>query len=467
MVDSLSSQLVAAINSGTLLVSPPLPTSGSTTVSSPGSTQVIWDQTKTNLGMPGFLPQVPNISGAFRLRENSQYVTGNSGISTTYFKIEAEAPFSAVRVWYGERNASGTPPTLNAVVAATDTGDLSTINTSYTPMVAGVSYNELSSSTVAYGFRPVTWNGAATAVATLAPSATNAAAYTVSDWIPCKSIPRSDVANGRPLALLRLANENAAGVFTTGNGAMTGYGTGVGLPWYRIFATSGNSTTDGVGTLTNLPGSLSSVPNYEKYAWLEFLYDVPVRSVMVLGDSREAAAYSTYGSSWATPALLALSTPTNPICISNFAGSGHAEYQFLALADEAMNVGFVPTDIIVPGWSQNGFQQNHAGAEAYTGLMISYLQKWRKLGIQVWMTTDYGISGYSGASEAARQECIAKTRAWAAAGLINLVDTDPIITLYVNGVSQGVNPIFDSGDHIHANPAGQALLSMALASVWK
>lgn len=427
-----------------------------------------WDgRFKGNDPVIGYTNRVPNLVGGFRIRENQGYTYGSgaTGLKTSHFKFEADAPFSAVRIWYGEKNIAGTtPPTLAALVAPTETGALDTVSNCFLPVAGGVAYNNLAAS--GPGWIPVTWNGASTVVPALAPSATNSVAYTCSDWIPCASLPRADVVGGRPMVVVRVANQNAAGYYTQANNGDTTstYALLRGQDQYREFI-CGNTANDGIATLTNIPTAVSTKASYELYVWVEFLYDVPTRHVLVLGDSTMASAYSAYGMSYVNLALKPLSTQSAPISVTNLAGSGHSVTQFLALYDNLAAQGMRITDVVWEGWSQNGFGQNSYGAQSVIGTDAKYLMKLRDMGVQVWMTTAYG-AGWNGTPEAARQQVIAKIKSWAAAGLVTLVDTDPIITDYSTG-TRSLKSIYDSGDHIHANPAGQLAMANLLQSIWK
>lgn len=426
------------------------------------ASSVIYTPSKSPNGYTG---RAPNTMGGQRTAGNALFVTGSSGVSTTHYKQEAEAPFSAVRVWYAEKNPSGTMPIIAAVVAATDTGAIDTVANSLLPVVNGTTYNALA--TTGYGWKAVTWAGAASVTPIVAPVASYSASHVVSDWIPCRSIPRSDVSGGRPMVVFRLANTEALGGFTQFNG-VSGHPAGRGSPMYRE-QVSKNTLNDAVGTLTNLPTSAGDTYNYFKYAWLEFLYDAPIRSVVILGDSRSESAYNSYSTSWALAALREISTQNNPISVVNLAGSGHSHARYLALFDSYIAAGGVPTDVIFQGWSQNGFIGTYAGAEALLFRSMQYILKMRNLGIDVWMTTDYGVNGYSGVGEAARMQCVRAIRAWGASGLVHLIDTDAVITDYVvGGDGNGdLKTEYNGGDNVHANMLGQAAMADVLKSVWE
>lgn len=416
-------------------------------------------------GTGGYLNRPPAVAGGSKMTDNSHYVTGANGVSTTHFKFEAESSFTAIRVWFGTTNTSGTMPVIAALVAATDTGAMDTVSNSVLPKAYGTTYNNLI--TTDYGWNEVDWDlGVASKTPSPALGASNSASYIVSNWISCKSLPRRDVTGARPMAVLRIANTLVGGVWSQGNG-ISSYTNGRGMPFYREMLST-NAANDGVTTITNIPNNPATGFGWEKYAWLEFLYDVPTRSVAIVGDSTHSSAYNEFGTSWALKALREVSTPEKPISIVNLSGSGYTHSQYLDLLDYAMDAGCTFTDIIFQGWSQNGFTGTRRGAQSLLARDMSYILKLRNAGVNVWMTTSYGVNGYSGPGEMYRVECLDTIRKWGASGIINLVDTDSIITDYiVGGDGAGdLKTIYNSGDNIHANHAGQEAMGELLKSVW-
>ena len=413
-----------------------------------------------------------NFIGGRKIRATTDYITGGSGITTVHSKIEADAPFSAVRIWYNEKNNSGVAGTFAAIVAATETGALDTVANAYLPIYGGTTYNVLSSSSNQAGWRPVTFAGSANFVPTLAADSTHPT-FTCSDWIPCKSIPRTDVAGGNPMIVLRAAQQTVGAVYTeAGNSLQTSYNAQRGIaPWYREYiAINVNGTTagtDGISTLANIPGSVTPYATFELSFWVEFLYDTPARNVLIIGDSREASASNPYTTSWALTPLQGLSTQAKPIGVMNAAASGFNLTQFDSVYQSLLAKGMIPTDIVIPGFSQNGFQPNHAGAEYVSGQQLYMTLLAQNINANVWMTTDYGVNGYAGATEAARRECVAQTKLLATNGLVTLLDTDAIITDYSVPNQSSLLPAYNSGDGVHANAAGQVLMSALITNQWQ
>lgn len=407
-----------------------------------------------------------NFYGANRYEGNSQMTTGASGLSTAHFKIEAEAPVRRVRVWIAGKSASGTLPNFKALVASSETAPRDTVNNMYLPVSGGTVYNSVV--TNGPGWRAVTWDGgAASKVLPLASAAANAASVMCSEWIDCPSLPRADAPGGRPMMLLRVTQDVVGAPYTVAAATanLTTYQGARGLEsWFREYF-SARTSNDGIATLSNIPANVTQGSGM--YAWLEFEYAVKTRSVLVVGESIMQSTASTYAyDNWTRVPLLELSTPSAPISVANIAGSGHSSVQFLTLLDGVLNAGLKPTDVVMPGWSQNGFTPTDAGADTLIALNKTYIDKLRAAGIRVFMTTSYAVTGFTGSAEAARVKCINQVRAWALQGLVTLVETDGIVTDYSGG--NGVlKAEYNSGDNVHANAAAQRQMSNHLKAVWQ
>jgi len=408
--------------------------------------------------------------GGMSLRENSLFTTGASGIASGHFKFEAEAPFNQVRVWIGNKYTSGNIGTWKALIGNTDTMAINTVDNAFTPTQSGVPNNALVGSGV--GWYAVTWDsGAASKTAALAPVTgdSNTASYMHSDWISISSVPRSDVIGGRPACLLRVAQTDGAGPgqYTQATGNLSSYyaARGGGAGWFREYLAQ-NTSNDAVTTIGNKPASVDPSGGFEKFAWLEFRYVPRTRSVINIGDSRMASAFASNTiNHWSAVALRELSTQSFPISTVNIAGSGHSRNEALALLDAATAAGIKVTDVIFQGWSQNGFGQTDAAADAFIAQTLTYITSLTAAGVKIFMTTDYALNGYTGVAEAARLKVINQVRTWASQGLVVLVDTDAILTDYSGGAGV-LKAAYDSGDHIHANSTGQRAMSNLLKSVW-
>lgn len=405
-----------------------------------------------------------NFIGGTHFAGNSQWTNGFTGLRSTRFKVQAEAPFTMVRLGIGLKANTGTPPTFKALVSPTEVSAVNTVQNAYVPIVNGTQYNALA--TTAYGFRQVTFNGNATGTPPFAASASNAVGIILSDYIPCPSVPM--VGGGRPMMVGILTQDTAGAPATSLSNPSTSfpaYHSARGLPLYREWV-AGISTSDWVSNF-GLPADVLSSNMNSLHVWVEFAYSVPTRSVAVCGDSTHQSSNAEYAyNSWTRQALAELSTQEKPISHVNFAGSGHSQEQFHAVLKEYLRAGGTLTDVVLQGWSQNAFTQNPVGAATSIGRTTNLLRELKDLGITVWMTTSYAVNGYTGAAEAGRLQCISQVKAWAEAGLVNLVDTDAIVTDYSGGAGI-IRAEYNSGDNVHANALGARAMSDELKRVWK
>ena len=138
-------------------------------------------------------------------------INHNAGAGNTWcMKMAAPGDFTAVRVVYYHGSTSGTT-VVKAAVAATETALQDTDVNRWRPVVGGTEYSTLDA-TEQYGWKSVTW----AAASSITPAAGTATAPTVvvSDWIPLRSVPRSD-GSAFPLCHVRVN-------FTGGTSSYTG-----------------------------------------------------------------------------------------------------------------------------------------------------------------------------------------------------------------------------------------------------
>ena len=114
----------------------------------------------------------------------SNAFTGGHSDTTSFYKIELDAPWTAVRVCiFGKESAASTG--WSAIVAGTETAALDTLNNQYAPTVGGVAYNDFS----ANGWRATNFGGGALAAS---PDGGNTASVLVSEWLAPQCVPRAD-----------------------------------------------------------------------------------------------------------------------------------------------------------------------------------------------------------------------------------------------------------------------------------
>jgi lysophospholipase L1-like esterase len=127
--------------------------------------------------------------------------TGSTAQRTFCTKIAVDEDYDAVRLLY-LNHTTGADLTVQAVVAATETAAMDTTLHIYQPYVGGSLKTNLDDTGDEYGWRTVTWAGASSCTAIAATGITQPT-ITASDWIPIRSVPRSD-GGTLPLLMLRI-----------------------------------------------------------------------------------------------------------------------------------------------------------------------------------------------------------------------------------------------------------------------
>lgn len=418
---------------------------------------------------------VANLMGGDKLVANDGAPTGQSGLRYANFKREAEAPYSGVRVGILYKASAGTNPVYEGYVGSSDTNLTTSQAVIFSPMTNGVAQNNIVTGAAADGWRRVTWNGGADSITAplLAGSGQKIAGFLFSDIIPLNSKPRIDTPGARPMAVAKVS-QTAAGAAYVGGSGHAAWRTAVGQPFFREELSSSSASA----LPTAYPTGAVNLNSDDSIAiWLDYQFTVPVRSFLVTGDSRSSSAAALYGNdSWWRRAIKTKSTAALPCVAVNAAGSGHSQSEYLAIATAMINAGWKGTDVIVPGFSQNGF----TGDAAFIAANRVFLDLCISKGYNIYMTTDYGVPGYTPGQgqEDGRQRCIAEAKRLAAIGQVTLVDTDAMLTDYTTdptkpwlkpqyntNVVSGVEGIAGSGDGTHAGPSGQAVMAQVLLAV--
>jgi len=399
---------------------------------------------------------------AVKLRPNEAYNGGSSGLRTCWYKFEFDAPFDQVQHLIGSKVLSGTIGTYKVQFAVTDAIAVDTGNNAWVPMRAGVAYNDKS----ANGWKDATFSGAATKQIGLAPNVgnNNGCIHMSTDVMDLASVPRAD---GKPggILLVKVVQIDSAGGYTQGSSNSSAWDSARGVqPWFREWFCNAQSNVDGIANLATLP---SGTPFNGDYAFpgtpivTNTASALPTELLLFTGDSRKSAAYNI--NRFASPARMAamsLSTPARPISTVNAAGSGHTQANYLLLALDQIEAGVRPTVIHLPGFSQNGFSSFANFKTANDNFMAAVRAKSGLANVKFVFDTDYYVGGYSAATEAARQQCIAYAKSLANGTTVFCFDSDAIITDYTNPSAPTfksayfTSPNFIGGDGVHAGPTG-------------
>lgn len=396
--------------------------------------------------------------------------TSSQNIAYTYYQKEAvEADYDAVRLVYHHHLA--TTPTLACIVAATETSKTDTANNLFEPIVGGTKYQQKDSTTSAYGWRTVTWDGATTKTLSANGSTQRPALYP-SDWIPLQSVTRAaGEENTLPLTMLRCYVSNAVAQNFTVAAANSLMRTATTDNFGRILQ-SGAYNGDGVGTIndTNRPGSLASTH-------IPFTIEYRTRarglSVIAIGDSitQGTPGATDALSSWVLRACALASTPTKPVSAWNCGSASQngttfttAGYDALALTSGGPNVVVyaapTPNDYSSPSAAQMNYYVTQYMGRAQT--MIDFCQT-NRLALVLWTAIPH-FAGLSAAADAVRKSFNDALRAMAASQNVYLFDADAILT---DGGSPANMAAAYNLDNLHPSNAGIAAMAAGLAAVLK
>lgn len=295
--------------------------------------------------------------GATFNQTNDNYNIANYGAG---LKIEAEAPFSAVRLYWVSRVPTAMTGS-KALVGVTESAATNVAAQAFHPRIGGATYNTVVAAPNTLGWRAVTWAGNATVDH---PAANTAAQVKVSDWIPLQSIPRAD-GGERPLLLIRAEHDGAAGgnFVTFSNSGISAMRTPTTANRGRILQLfTGNSM---VSTPSAVNGALNT-GGLEVYP--EFRYNVPSLSVCGVGDSitqGEGLGLTGIITSWGMRGCAEVSSMKRPVNWVNCSAAGKQFPEYWARFLELFNAGYQPDVLVVAPLSVNDYNGNIPGMPGF------------------------------------------------------------------------------------------------------
>lgn len=264
----------------------------------------------------------------------------STGRFTFGVKKEVEGHFDAVSFLLVNRAANAISG-VNVVVGVSETADYSSSALLSAPRIGGVSYAALQGTFDALGFRPVTWEGAATGGAGAAVAAPQ---YSFTDWAPKSSINRAD-GGARPFVVYRATLDGAATNFAYN----TSYGTALALPTApmrsRLIQNSNGNSIDAVSNLalTMASGNLT----FEIYPI--FRMRNPTLSVWACADSlvQDEIMVADKVSSWGFRACADVSTVDRPVIFANMGCSGQGSATYIAVLEGLLAAGAPSPSVLV------------------------------------------------------------------------------------------------------------------------
>lgn len=326
------------------------------------------------------------------------YIIGPSnGNNTSYQKMEAAAPFTRVRIWHFSFNP-GLTTHWESCVAATETAADDTQANRYKSIVSGTAYNTYATP----GFTRVTYNGGQTygdmTDIGVKDSPNIRLAYCVSDWMSVSSIARAD-GGTLPLLLLRTHHDstqyNGVSIVSDSSGTTpwVTWATASAETFFRHYTGTATASTDGVGTLTNMP-STSQVGATAYHTAVEFDYGVHTRSFAVVGDSITAGGGGQVYvfDAWGTRGIIPDSTTAKPRNLVNIGQSSQISTTFYQSFRDMITGGWIPTDVILAGFSPNDNAYSISNSTRLANLQTC-IDVCKTIGARIYLTTGCPING--------------------------------------------------------------------------
>jgi hypothetical protein len=275
-------------------------------------------------------------------------------------KIEAEAPFVAVRLFWVNRAANAMTAS-KSIIGVTETADTSVAASAFHPVIGGAVYNTTVAAPNTLGWRPVTWAGAATVDH---PAANIAAQVKVSDWIPITSVPRAD-GGVRPLLIIRNEHDGSTqGSFATLSlAAIAALRTPIAAARGRILQLF--TGTSMVTSPSSVNGAMG-IATYEVYP--EFRYSVPSLNFCVTADSigqNEGLALTGTITSWGMRGCADASSMTRPVNYTSCGASGKMFSEYWLRFTELVAAGYLPDINAVAPMSVNDYSGDIAHLDYY------------------------------------------------------------------------------------------------------
>lgn len=402
------------------------------------------------------------------------------GATATIMKLEAEAPFSRVRIWVFNRAAYGQGGWKFAV-ASTDKYAVDTVTNAFYPQKGGTVNNAAQTTADTVGWNVVTWGNAAyefgghvSSLAIYRSRITSGKLYSsydydqgwqqsgvdnaiadaiCSDWMSCKSItpnPVQPLGVARPFLLLKTYRETGAFPIEGTSAynvlaatAQASYDTWLAAtnPASRLRYLRTYTGGDGIADFTKVPAAAGApngtVNEHRAYIAVEYEYDVPTRSFALIGDSNlEGSAGSGFNS-----AIKTMSTLAKPMEVANFGASSNRSVQFLSIFDQGVFKGMRFSDWVLGNFSHNDYPDAYLEIDRTKNQILRILNEADNLGVTVWLYTHW--QGEHGAGNAIIRELDNWTRSICAQGRAKLVDV----------AANWLDSYSDDGG-THANTAG-------------
>lgn len=269
----------------------------------------------------------------------------NTSVRTDFLKIEVDAPFDGVRLWFFSRE-SGSSSGWKAKVAPTETFSYSSLANCYHPIING-SQDDTK-------WVDATHNAAALSSATLPAMASNVSGMLRSDRAAVQSVPRSD--GGSTYALLIRVVRPSTGTHSLVSNSGSRWRRMESERWYRRWDCASVSG-DTIDTLSTTPATSYDFANNSIPLVAVELYfqGVVVQTVVSNGDSLTAGGggqISLYDN-WLMRAFMDLSRPSKPYTLFNGGISSAPPLTFYSNLSSLLTTGLKGKKLVIPNFSPN------------------------------------------------------------------------------------------------------------------
>lgn len=406
-------------------------------------------------------------SGSHFPPDYSMTASGSTGVKSSWWKFEVPGKPIGFKVHIIDTYVAGNAyrPEFKAMVAAAASPLVDTVANAWHP----VGGNAVS----ATGWNKVKWGGADSVLAKdSAASAWGNSSHEemVSDLIPITNMIQQPNGNSYALLCVEQMTANAPylqwGAYLARNYLQplaSEDGVINGTYWHDIY-TNGTSTQ----AVTNAPLTAPAIPTSSAggqgiCAWLEPVYDKPVRSFLSTGDSTFSCAYAYQNyAGWIGNAVRAFNDPSNDkiFTYKHCGASGNSLANYMRFFNQELD-NCTYSDVVIQGWSQNDWQAGN-NADLWISTITAAVNRCKALGIRVFLADGYVIS-------------------------VSVTPPEPFVRVFnaINALCDGVSVIklnswelitdttaagaphanYNGGDNVHASLVGQNVLKERLKTL--
>jgi lysophospholipase L1-like esterase len=281
-------------------------------------------------------------------------------------------------------------------------------------------------------------------------------AYTVSDWIPVSSVPRTD-GGTKPLVAVRAYMQAHANLPAYGNGVdnFTNHATRTDGRIWAARQQAGVLVTSGFTDTTNRTQS--------PIVGIQYLSRGKVKTVAGLGDSITDGRGTYLGEGFLLPAIDALSDMNGTAY--EYMNCGWSGQSYSVIGERAIDVlqsSVRPDVLVIPNGSPNDISTtiSQSNIDSFRWRRNRVLAAAREVNVPVlfwtWLSSNASVKSY-GATDSLRVAYNTEMLAQASRDIM-VVDAASAINGSITGGQMEMNPLYQN-DGIHPNDAGNTVLA--------